>query len=384
MKHPLVVLLATGYWLLASSSLLHAADPYETYVNTSKDFQRVPQNRATLLKAFPSWTYMPWTFHWSIGYTADSGKWSLDHGYNGAFIDYGQIQSADSKTGKLDWINQNHLRFYMDHTALKHYLHLWDGGEEKKHFNELHGTGIRPVPLNAALTEKLHTLMKQHIDKVIASPYRAAYALDDEISWGHFIHPTMWQITDDKSAFPNWLKEIYGPNPPKHDNWISYSDILPHLKTWSIATFDASPLMDQWTFNDSYWNNYIGDLVVYANSLDPETPCGFVGGQAPNAFGGYDYAKIMRKVQFIESYNLGSSQAIIRSFNPQNAIPAVTTHFHKSTDDSIWQTWYYLAHGNKGFIGWVDGWFDEKDRSPKPFHEQLAPTLKEAADKIGP
>ena len=58
----------------------------------------------------------------------------------------------------------------------------------------------------------------------------------------------------------------------------------------------------------------------------------------PSAFGGYDYAKLMRKVQFIESYNLGSSQAIIRSFNPHNALPAVTSHFHKSADDTIWQT----------------------------------------------
>ena len=24
--------------------------------------------------------------------------------------------------------------------------------------------------------------------------------------------------------------------------------------------------MDQWTFNDSYWNNFLGDLVEYANT----------------------------------------------------------------------------------------------------------------------
>ena len=33
-----------------------------------------------------------------------------------------------------------------------------------------------------------------------------------------------------------------------------------------------------------------------------------------NAFGGYDYAKLMRKVQFIEAYNIGGSQAVVRSF----------------------------------------------------------------------
>src|SRR5690606_3599998 len=103
---------------------------------------------------------------------------------------------------------------------------------------------------------------------------------------------------------------------------------------------------------------------------------------SPNAFGGYDYAKLMRKVQFIESYNLGSSQAIIRSFNPGNALPAVTTHFHKGDADSIWQTWYYLAHGNRGFIGWVQDWFD--GTTPKDWHAQVAPTYREAVEKIGP
>jgi hypothetical protein len=140
--------------------------------------------------------------------------------------------------------------------------------------------------------------------------------------------------------------------------------------------------MDQWTFNDSYWLNTIGDLVVYSNTLDPRTPCGFVGGQAPNAFGGYDYAKLMRKVQFIESYNIGSSQAIIRSFNPNNALPAVTTHFHKAVPDTIWQVWYYLAHGNRGHIGWVEKWF--QDKAPAPWHEQVAPHYLEAGAKVGP
>ena len=59
-------------------------DPYENYVKTSKDFRPVKQDKAWLLKAYPSWLYMPWTYQWALGYTDDSGKWSLQHGYNGA------------------------------------------------------------------------------------------------------------------------------------------------------------------------------------------------------------------------------------------------------------------------------------------------------------
>ena len=90
----------------------------------------------------------------------------------------------------------------------------------------------------------------------------------------------------------------------------------------------------------------------------------------------------MRKLQFIEAYNLGSSQAIIRSFNPHNALPVVTTAFHHSAEDDIWQTWYYLAHGNRGHIGWVEGWFD--GTTPKAWHDVVAPAYLEAGKKIGP
>ena len=380
---PGIAIISLIFSLFAGSSQgAPVEDPYEQYVKTSKDFRPVRQDKAWLLKAFPSWTYMPWTYRWTIGYNDAAGKWSVEHGYNGAFIDWGQVDAEGSKTGRIDWIDRFKLHFYMDHVAGKRYLHMWDSAEMKRHYNELHSNGVRARPVNAALIETVRGYIRKNINAVKMSPYRSAYALDDETSWGHFVHPAMWCVTDDQTAYPNWLAEIYGTAAPKRNKWFTYNDILPKLGSWTIADFDASPLMDQWTFNDSYWNNFIGDLVEYANEIDPATPVGWVGGQAPNAFGGYDYAKVMRKVQFIESYNLGSSQAIIRSFNPHNAIPAVTTHFHRNVAESIHQTWYYLAHGNRGFIGWVDKWFDGK--TPEPWHEQVAPTFLEAANKVGP
>ncbi len=359
-----------------------AEDPYVHYIRTSRDFQRVKQEKAWLWKSFPGWLYMPWTYQWTIGYTEASGQWSTAHGYNGSFFD-GNSFDPDQPKGKLDWAHRHHLRFYLDHTAGKGLLHLWDGGKEKEHLAELHGNGVRVNPVNRALLDALKGRMKRNIDQVKGSPERAAYALDDEISWGHFVHPTMWRATDDPAAYPAWLKEVYGATAaPKREGWITYEELRGSLPDWTLRQFDASQLMDQWTFNDAIWANLVGELVEYANSLDPETPCGFVGGQAPNAFGGYDYARLMRKVQYIESYNIGGSQAIMRSFNPHNAIPCVTSVFHQSVEDDIWQAWYYLAHGNRGHIGWVENWFDGE--KPKPWHDLVAPTYREAATRIGP
>lgn len=375
--------LAAGFLgaALAAASV-RAADPYEDYVRNSVDFRPVKQDKAWATKAFPGWLFMPWTYQWRIGYTPESARWSKEHGYNGAFIDRGEIEAGGSATGRLDWINENGFRFYMDHTGGKGLLHLWDGNQLKPHLDELHGTGVRPVPLNAATREKIRELMRKNIGVVKASPQRAAYALDDEPSWGHFVHPTMWRVSDDAADYAGWLKQVYGAESPNKDRWISYEELRKSLPGWSVGEFDASPLLNQWTYNDATWANFIGGLVEDANALDPATPCGFVGGQSPSAFGGYDYARLMRKVQFLESYNMGSSQAIIRSFNPGNALPAVTSLFHQSVDDTVWQTWYYLAHGNRGHIGWVEGWFDGK--TPAAWHDAVATAFIEAGKKIGP
>ncbi|MEI6235471.1 MAG: beta-galactosidase trimerization domain-containing protein [Planctomycetota bacterium] len=361
---------------LATLHALAQDDAYEKYVKTSVDFKRVKQDKDWLLKAYPSWQFMPWYFQWTIGHTPESGEFCKASGFNGAFVDRGD-------TSHLAWIDTYKLRFYMDHTAGKGDLHLWDGSIPKPQLAAVHGTGVRFKPVNAAMKTRLEAIMKKNIDAVKSSPNRSAYALDDEISWGHFAHPTMWNVTDDAKAYDAWLADIYGPNAPKRPAWISYNDILPKLSGWSIASFDASPLMDQWTFNDSYWNNFLGDLVEYSNSVDPATPCGFVGGQSPCAFGGFDYAKQMRKIQYLEAYNMGGSQSIVRSFNPRNAVPAVTSYFHRSTDDGLWQLWYYLAQGNRGEIGWVEKWFNA-DKTPKDWIKTCAPQFIEAGQKIGP
>ncbi len=374
--------LRRGHAAAAPTRLAADNDLYTQYVRTSRDFQRVKQDPAWLRQAFPGWLYMPWTYQWTIGYTNASGKWSLAHGYNGAFLD-GNGGMPDTPTGKLAWINKFHLRFYLDHTARKGYLHLWDGDDVQAHKAQLSGTGTRPIPINNILAQKLRGFIQTNIEQVKSSPSRAAYALDDEASWGSFVYPAMWRITDDNTAYLRWLREIYGADAaPARTEWTTYDTIQPHLAEWAVRDFDYSPLMDQWTFNDALWCNFLGDLVSYANTVDPQTLCGLVGGQAPSPFGGYDYARLMRKVQYLEAYNLGGSQAIIRSFNPHNAIPAVTSMFHQSAADDIWQTWYYLAHGNRGHIGWVENWFD--GQTPQPWQQLVAPHYREAAKTIGP
>jgi len=369
--------------LLAIAALARAAeaaeDPFLAYVRSAPEFKSVKQDPKMLTARWDTWLYMPWRFKWHIGTGDEGGRFCHEYGFNGGFTDHGR--------GPLEWLDKWKLRFYNDHTAAKGYLYL-RGSNRKGNFKKFQRNprAIRsgtngPQPLDEAMLRKLKAIVTKNVANIRRSPMRVAYALDDEISWGAFVVPIPWRLNADDAAYAAWLRRYYGRGSVR-PQYVTPDFVLPQLGR-KLRDIDLSPLLDRMTYNDSVWANFVGELVETANRADPVTPCGFVGGQSPNMWGGYDYAKLMRKVQFIEVYNLGSATAIIRSFNPRNAMPVVTTHFHsdkRGTANDIWQTWYYLAHGNRGMIGWVDGWFDGK--TPRPWLGEYKATMKEVG-RIG-
>ncbi|MGQ9760422.1 MAG: beta-galactosidase trimerization domain-containing protein [Thermogutta sp.] len=367
--------------VIPCSIVAEETEPYYQYVATGPEFQAVKQDPKVLLGRWDTWIYMPWRYQWTIGTGEEGGRFCQEFGINGGFTDHGD--------GPFAWLEKWNLRFYNDHTAGKGYLYLRDANQKAKFQGyqrdpravRRDAEGLKP--LDETLFEKLAALVHQRVSRLKQSPMRVAYALDDEVSWGVFVVPLPWRVHADDDAYQQWLDKYYGGHAPKAQ-FVTPDFILPQLKG-KLADLDFSPLLDRITYNDSVWANFLGRLVEVANAVDPDTPCGFVGGQSPNMWGGYDYAKLMKKIQFIEAYDLGSSQAIIRSFNPSNVIPQVTTHFHsdaRGTANDVWQSWYYFAHGNRGMIGWVEGWFDGD--KPRPWLSEYRATLKELSQIQGP
>ncbi|NQT36449.1 MAG: beta-galactosidase trimerization domain-containing protein [Planctomycetes bacterium] len=360
-----------------------AEDAYLNYIKNAPEFQRVPQDREMMIGRWDTWIYMPWRYRWTIGTGDEGGRFCREYGFNGGFTDHGH--------GPFEWLNKWNLRFYNDHTAAKGHLYLHrGGGKEFLAKFQRDGRAIRsgrdgPRPLDEVMLDKLKGTVARYVTNVKQnSSLRVAYALDDEISWGSFVVPIPWRVNADDEAYAAWLKEYYGPLDAPEPRYVT-PDFTRRQLDRPLKEIDFSPLLDRITYNDSVWANFLGELVLTANKADPDTPCGFVGGQSPSMWGGYDYAKLMKKIQFIEAYNIGSSQAIIRSFNPGNAMPQVTTHFHKGsrgTANDIWQTWYYFAHGNRGMIGWVEGWFDGE--KPRPWLDQYKATNLEVGGVQGP
>jgi hypothetical protein len=337
-------------------------DSYLAYIRQAPEFRRVRQDPAQ--GRWDTWLYMPWRYRWHIGTGQAGGEFCRQYGINGGVMDHG--------AGPLDWLERWGLRFYNDHTAGKGALFLMPAGLK----GDLRDPrAVRPRPITPELERELGSTIANNLARVRRSPLRMAWSLDDEISTGSFIRPIPWRLNADDGAYERWLRTYYGGKPPEA-RYVGPDEVRGELEG-PLGEIDLSPFLDRMTYNDSVWADFVGRLVERCNREDPSTPCGFVGGQAPNLWGGYDWAKLAKKVQYVEAYDAGSAPEIVRSFSPD--IPRISTHFHddrKGVGNDVWMAWHRFAHGDRGMVGWVEGWFST-DGTPRPWLERFRLTLRE-------
>lgn len=355
MRTPVAIGVGAACLLVAASTA--AGEDFAAYVRSSPDFRPVRQDRTLLLGRWDHWVCMPWRFQWGRGYDATLATAMREAGFNGGFCDHEPGPDADLHEA-------NGFLWYLDHAAGKGDLHLRDVSPAQRSADR------RPVCLaDPTVRARLREKLIAAVGAAARYRTRAAYALDDEISWSSFTSPCRWdndpRTLDD---FRRWLVQRYGSLDAARAQWggqarlverrMATPDDFADLYARPWDEWNLSALCDAWSYMDSQLLNLVGDLVEEANRVDPDTPCGFVGAQCPAPYGGFDYAKIARKVQFLEAYDIGATAEILRSFNPDNLVPLVQANFlDPRTRQSDWFGWYYLAHGNRGVIAWADRWF---------------------------
>ena len=281
--------------------------------------------------------------------------------------------------------------FYVDHAADKGYLKLNDkvasGIKKKKDII------VRPNSLaDPQVISTVKSILKANILSAKGST-AVAYALDDEISLGSFCSPCEVDGHPNSIAgYRKFLEKMYGDieklNKQYGTSYKSFEEISPKsyeafrgaLQPNSLGKLNLSMWCDWRSYMDTQFAECLADLVRFANELDPDVPCGFVGGQGPCAFGGYDYRKLCKAVQWMEAYDIGGNNEILRSFWTQKS-PHVQTFFSsKNPKQDSWFLWYYLSHGNRGVIGWPDGWFVNGQVSDHI--KALADTFKEVQGPV--
>lgn len=280
--------------------------------------------------------------------------------------------------------------FYVDHAADKGILHL---GDKTDHPNvaavhRKRELTARPNSLaDPATIEKLHGFLKDRIGSAKGST-AVAYAFDDEISLGHFCSPA--EVDSGQHSVAFYRKQLeaeyktidrlnaqYGTS---HKDFASvkptgFEEVRGQLASGGIGKVNLSAWQDWRAAMDTQFSDVLAELTRFTNSLDGTVPAGFVGGQAPSPWGGYDWRKLSKAVQWVECYDIGGSNTILRSFWSQQRAHVQTYFSSKESRLDAWFLWYYLCQGNRGVIAWPEGWI--KDGKAADHIVRLAPTFKE-------
>jgi hypothetical protein len=304
------------------------------------------------------------------------------------------IDRGAGEEDKVAFSMKERFPYYVDHTADKGFLYLKDSNVQAV-------TGKRSLAErpNSLADPEVISKIKQHIAQNIGTTKEGlvlAYAFDDEISLGRLVTPCDVDIHPlSIKWFRQWLKNQYREigflNREWNTQFGSFEEVLPrgfeearkHAQKPPLSKWNLAPWMDFRQFMDFQFASVLSELTRYANSLDPKTPAGFVGGQGPGPWGGYDYAKLSRAVQWMEAYDVHGTNEILRSFWNNDRRPRMQTFF-SSQDPKLdsWFLWYYMLHGNQAVIAWPEGWFRTGGYDIAPHVLALKNTFEEIQGKV--
>ena len=289
--------------------------------------------------------------------------------------------------------------YYVDHAAGRGYLHL----TEETGRNEILGKShivVRPYSL---ADPEVIGMLKDNLAENVATTRLGpvtAYAFDDEISTGSFNSPAEVDGSPlSREGYRDWLRKSYQRISKLNETWganledfsqavpVSFEVVRRAHTDPPFGRWNLSMWMDWRSYMDTQFARCLADLTRFTNALDPSTPAGFVGGQQPAPYGGYDYEKICRSVQWIEAYDIGGTTELLRSlWSWPERRPYVQTWFSSGDAKSdAWFLWYYLLHGNRGVIAWpeLDGsWFGTGPEGVAPFIAENRAVIREVQGEI--
>ena len=218
------------------------------------------------------------------------------------------LENTDMWFLRLLLSNEHNFPFYAGHVADKGFLYL-------KQPNRKQLTGKfellnRPYSLaDQAVISRMKAHIKQNVS-ALKKGKAVAYALDDEPSLGTFVNPCDVDVSKDSvRQFRSWMKKRYKTIDALNAQWdsgfrsfniikpIGFEQIRRKLSFRRFSGWNLSAWMDFREFMDIQFAETLKELVAYSNTIDPCTPAGIVGGQAPAPWGGYDYGRLSRAVQ---------------------------------------------------------------------------------------
>jgi len=297
------------------------------------------------------------------------------------------------------WVKASGLPFYVGHASGKGFLYMrrrnWDPIFRKWYKTRSPSLLVRkpclsdPAAFAAARARLEKTLQAVPPGRVLA------VSLDDEISATRFIDPidfcrSPWCL----DAFRAWLQKDCPSPADLSRRWgtkvSSWKEALPPTTDGerdrtkrALYPENLSRWNDHLAFRDFLLADRVARLAQVSRRLRPSLPVGFLGGQAPAAWGGYDWSLLARKVSFLEAYDIGGAREAAASFAPPEA-RRVETLFLEEDPRAVRSRFYgMLSRGLSGVILWSSRKFLDPQGRPRGIARAMAPAFREAAGPLG-
>jgi hypothetical protein len=307
-------------------------------------------------------------------------------------IDRGQGREADVKFAKA-----RRWPYYVDHAAGKGVLHLTPNSG----LNTIATDGTpsdRPWSfVDPKTVAELEANLQANVPVVGRGP-AIAIAMDDEVSMGTFNTPLEVDFSPaSRDLFRQWVRTTYrdadqmsmawntkGNGAPSFDP-ATYETVRSQITSLPPSQWRLAPWLDFRSYMDRQQAAMFAHGVAVTNRLAPGVPAGVVGGQQPSAYGGFDYSQLRHALQWIEAYDIGGTNELLRSFWSETPRRGRMQTYFASGNAAVdkWFLWYYLAHGCRAVIAWPDmhdkAWFDAGKLHPHI--ATLAPTFHEVQEK---
>jgi len=178
------------------------------------------------------------------------------------------------------------------------------------------------------------------------------YNLGDEMSITHYVTPFDYCFGDESLAhFREWLKRRYDRLADLNRSWDttyqSWEAAMPMTAREVRGRGNYAPWAEHREFMDDTLQNFFHWVREQLREHDPKATVGMSGSQAAEAYGGYDWSKLVHTLDFAQNYVHQDTIIMQRSFGSR--LPRAPWYGYMRRNPDMRQAlWQRFLNGNRG------------------------------------